>query len=61
VKVAVSNQYDCFGWMDRMKADANEIRTEMDKAAEVARRQGVYPGTLRDIRQKHHMDWSGWN
>lgn len=61
VKVAVSNMYDCFGWIDRMKADANQIKAEMDKAAEVARRQGVYPGTLRDIRQKHHMDWSGWN
>lgn len=61
VKVAVSNLYDCFGWMDRMKADANQVKAEMDKAAEVARRQGVYPGTLRDIRRKHRMDWSGWN
>jgi S1-C subfamily serine protease len=61
VKVAVSNLYDCFGWMDRMKADANDIKAEMDMAAEVARRQGVFPGTLREIRQKHHMDWSGWN
>ena len=61
VKVAVSNLYDCFGWVDGMKADAAEIKAEMDKAAEMARRQGVYPGTLREIRQKHHMDWSGWN
>lgn len=60
-KVAVSNLYDCFGWMDHVKADAIEIKGEMDKAAEAARRDGVYPGTLRQIRQKYRMDWSGWN
>jgi len=61
VKVALSNQYDCFGWIDRMKADATDIKEQMDKAAEAARRDGVYPGTLRQIRQKYRMDWSGWN
>jgi hypothetical protein len=44
-----------------MKADAHEIRKEMDSAAEAARRDGVYPGVLRQIRQKYRMDWAGWN
>jgi S1-C subfamily serine protease len=61
VKLAVSNAYDCFGWIDNMKANANQIKEQMDKAAEAARRDGVYPGTLREIRQKHRMEWSGWN
>jgi hypothetical protein len=61
VKLAVSNAYDCFSWIDNMKANANEIKEQMDKAAEAARRDGVYPGTLRQIRQKYRMDWSGWN
>jgi serine protease Do len=61
VKLAVSNAYDCFGWIDNMKANANAIKEQMDKAAEAARRDGVYPGTLRQIRQKHRMEWSGWN
>ena len=61
IKVAVSNAYDCFSWIDRMKADAVEIKGHMDKAAEAARRDGVYPGTLRQIRQKYRMDWAGWN
>ena len=61
VKVAVSNAYDCFGWIDQMKSNAIEIKGQMDKAAEAARRDGVYPGTLRQIRQKYRMDWSGWN
>jgi len=61
VKLAVSNAYDCFGWVDNMKANAIQIKEQMDKAAEGARRDGVYPGTLRQIRQKYRMDWSGWN
>lgn len=61
VRVAVSNAYDCFGWIDQMKSNAIEIKEQMDKGAEAARRDGVYPGTLRQIRQKYRMDWSGWN
>jgi hypothetical protein len=30
-------------------------------AAESARRDGVYPGTIRQIRQKYRMDWAGWD
>ena len=45
-----------------MKADATDIKEQMlDKAAEAARRDGVYPGTLRQIRREDWMDWSGWN
>jgi hypothetical protein len=32
----------------------------MTRAAEAARRQGVYPGVMRDIRRHNHMDWQGW-
>ena len=61
VKMAVSNLYDCPGWLDTTKQNAAEIKAKMDEAGEAARRQGVYPGTLREIRQKYRMDWSGWN
>ena len=61
VKMARSNLYDCSGWLERMKADANDIRTQMNQAAEAARRNGVYPGTLRQIRQKYRLDWPGWD
>ena len=61
IKVARSNAYDCFAWVDDLKTAANQIRTTLDGAAEGARREGVYPGTIRQILQKYRMDWSGWD
>ena len=61
IKVARSNAYDCFAWIDDLKSAANQIRTTLDTAAESARRDGVYPGTIRQIRQKYRMDWAGWD
>jgi S1-C subfamily serine protease len=60
IKVARSNAYDCFAWIDDLKSAANQIKTTLDTAAESARRDGVYPGTIRQIRQKYRMDWAGW-
>jgi S1-C subfamily serine protease len=61
ITMAVSNLYDCPGWLDNMKQNARDIKAKMDEASEAARRQGVFPGTMREIRQKYRMDWSGWN
>jgi len=61
IKVARSNAYDCFVWIDDLKTAANQIKTTLDAAAESARRDNVYPGTIRQIRQKYRMDWSGWD
>jgi S1-C subfamily serine protease len=61
LKVARSNAYDCFAWIDDLKGAANQIKTTLDAAAESARRDGVYPGAIRQIRQKYRMDWSGWD
>ena len=61
IKIARSNAYDCFGWIDSLKSAANQIKEGMDKAAEAARRDGVYPGTIRQIRQKYRMEWGGWD
>jgi S1-C subfamily serine protease len=61
VKTAVSNQYDCFGWMDDMKAAASQIKQRMDQAVEAARRGDVYPGTIRELRRKYRMEWAGWD
>jgi S1-C subfamily serine protease len=61
IKVARSNAYDCFAWIGDLKNAANQIKTTLDTAAESARRDGVYPGTIRQIRQKYRMDWAGWD
>jgi len=61
VKTAVSNAYDCFAWINDMKTSANQIKERMDQALEASRRDDVYPGTIRDIRRKYRMEWSGWD
>jgi hypothetical protein len=33
----------------------------MDKAAELARQSGVYPGVLRDLRRQLRLQWTGWD
>jgi hypothetical protein len=37
------------------------IKSGMLAAHEAARRAWVLPGTMRDIRRRHAMDWSGWD
>jgi S1-C subfamily serine protease len=39
---------------------AQDIRDGVTGAEESARRAGVYPGTLRDVRRKHRLDNPGW-
>ena len=52
--------YDCQGWLTRLRAEADIVRAEVAKATEAARRQGVYPGVMRDLRRQHRMEWPGW-
>jgi V8-like Glu-specific endopeptidase len=60
VKTAVSNAYNCFRWVDDLKSSAGQIKDRMDQAIEAARRDDVYPGTIRDIQRKYRMEWVGW-
>jgi S1-C subfamily serine protease len=61
IQITQNSTYDCAGWIDNMKGNAKQIKDALDESAEVARRSGVYPGTIRQIRQKYKMDWSGWD
>lgn len=60
VQLTRSNTYDCFAWLDNLKAAANQIRVALDRGAELARRDGVYPGRIREIQRKYRLDWAGW-
>jgi len=44
-----------------MRGDALQIHDAVAKASEGARRVGVYPGTMRDLRRKYRLDWDGWD
>ncbi len=52
---------DCGGWLEEVTARAAQIRAAVEPAAETARRSGVYPGPMRDLRRRFRMDWKGWD
>jgi len=51
---------DCEGWLDEVKDNARPVYEAVARATEAARRSGAYPGTLRDLRKRHRMEWNGW-
>jgi hypothetical protein len=51
---------NCQSWLDTIRNNAVPIKSTLDQAAEIARRSGVYPGVMRDLRRRHRLDWSGW-
>jgi hypothetical protein len=60
VTIALSSGYDCEGWLRQLRTGAESVRTNMLKIGEAARRQGVYPGVMRDMRRQHRLEWAGW-
>lgn len=51
----------CAAQLDEMRQRGASIRAAMLAANEAARRAWVLPGTLQEIRRRHHMEWSGWD
>ncbi len=52
---------DCRGWLDSLISSAQPVRAELARATEAARRAGVYPGAMRDLRRRHRLEWRGWD
>jgi hypothetical protein len=44
-----------------IRRQAQDIRDGVLGAEESARQTGVYPGTLRDVRRRHRLDYAGWD
>ena len=61
VRLGTSSTVDCPQWYDAMKTRADSFRGEVEKAAELARQRGVFPGTARDLRRRYRLQWSGWD
>ena len=60
LQLTAASGYDCQAWLRRLRAEADVVRAEVAGATEAARRQGVYPGVMRDLRRQHRMEWPGW-
>jgi hypothetical protein len=60
--VAVSDaDPSCTSLFDEIERLGAPMKAGMLAAHEAARRAWVLPGTMRDIRRRHAMDWSGWD
>src|SRR5439155_10243836 len=60
IRVTGHSAYDCEGWLNDVRKNANQIRAEIVKGGEAARQSGVFPGTLRDMRHRYRLGWPGW-
>jgi putative serine protease PepD len=61
ITITFHSAYDCEQFLDQLRTNADRIKAEMDKAADGARRLGVYPGVMRDLRRRYRLDWAGWD
>ncbi len=61
VRLGSSTSVDCAGWLDAVKTRAETVRVDVERAAEIARQRGVFPGTTRDLRRHYRLQWSGWD
>ena len=60
VTLAAISAYNCAGWLETIRTNADQLRGAMDQAAENARRAGVFPGVMREARRRARMDWQGF-
>ncbi len=60
ITLSNNSAVNCASWLDTVRTTAARIKDEMVKASEAARQNGVYPGTIRDLRRRHRLDWAGW-
>jgi S1-C subfamily serine protease len=51
----------CASALSDLSGYASQMVAAIVQAGEAARRAGVYPGTLREMRRRYHLDWSGWD
>jgi hypothetical protein len=52
---------ECFQFRSEIVELKSAIRAALGQAEEDARRAGVFPCTLRDLRRRHGLDWDGWD
>ena len=59
VRVSATATVDCEQWLSQVRESALRAGEALQRANETARRTGVFPGTLRDARRQHRLDWPG--
>ena len=52
---------NCPSWLNDMRSMSREFEAAMRKVSDAARRAGVYPGSMREARRRHRLDWTGFD
>jgi hypothetical protein len=52
---------NCPYWLNDLNSMSRQFNTAMRGVADAARRAGVFPGTMREVRRKYKLDWSGFD
>jgi S1-C subfamily serine protease len=60
VQLSAQRLASCGSWLDTVTLNASKIRDAVAAGAEAARHNGVYPGTIRELRHRYRLDWAGW-
>jgi hypothetical protein len=51
---------ECLGGREQIRSLRSDIASALESAEEQARRDGLYPGVIREIRRRYGLDWDGW-
>jgi S1-C subfamily serine protease len=57
----VGRDRNCPYWLNDLHSMSREFDAAMRNANDAARRAGVFPGTMREVRRKYKLDWSGFD
>jgi hypothetical protein len=50
----------CRDLYDQVILGGESVKTAMTHAEQTARRSGVWPGEIRDVKRRYAMSWEGW-
>jgi S1-C subfamily serine protease len=57
VRINPTSPYDCAGFLDNVRTSGMAVQTAVAQVTEAARRDGVYPGVVRELRTRHRLNW----
>ena len=56
----IGHDHNCPYWLTDLQRLSREFADAMRRVNDAARRTGVYPGALRDLRRQYRLDWTGF-
>ena len=55
----IARDRQCPEWLTDLHSMGRDFDVDMRQAGDGARRAGVFPGLLRDVRRRYQLDWTG--